>query len=78
VAVQIAFPFGEEVGNDRLKLARQDSLFEIRKHPASHGLQDLGSRPVPLAGLEDGIVSGDISGIEFVKQLRILRKHSCR
>ena len=74
MAVQIAFPLGEEVRDDRLKLARQDARLEIRKHPALHGLQYLRCRPVPLAGLNNGIVRGDIICIEFVKKSGLLRE----
>ena len=78
MAIEIAFPFGEEVGDDRLEVPWKRAGLEVRKHPAFHGLQDLGSRPVPLPCANHGFVRGNVLFIEIVKQLRILRKHGGR
>src|SRR5438445_10570239 len=43
MAIEIAFPFGEEVGDYRLEVPWKRAGLEVRKHPAFHGLQDLGS-----------------------------------
>ena len=47
VAIQIAFPLGEKIRNDRLKIARHNARFEIGNHPAAHVLENTRRRPVP-------------------------------
>src|SRR5262245_39310511 len=74
VAVQIAFPLSKKVGNDRLKLARQNSRLEVRSHPTAHGLNNFGSRPVPLPGTENCFVRGDVGSINLMQECWLLRE----
>ena len=48
VAIQIAFPLREQVGDDGVKIARQHARLDIGKQPAAHGAID--DRPRPSGG----------------------------
>ena len=78
VTIEVAFPLREQVSDDRLKVPWKHPGLEVRKHPAVHGLQDLGNRPLALARANNPFVRGNILLIEIVKQFRILRKHGRR
>src|SRR5260221_11131750 len=47
MAIQIAFPCSEQVGNDRMEIPRQDTRLDVREQPAAHIPQDVRSRPTP-------------------------------
>ena len=78
MTVKIAFPLGEKVSDDRLEVSRKYLGLEVRKHPAFHGLQDLGSGPVALSCAKYGFVRRNVLLIEIVKQFRMLREHGGR
>src|SRR5260370_39703602 len=59
MAIEIAFPFGEEVGDYRLEVPWKRAGLEVRKHPAFHGLQDLGSRAMPLPSANHAFLRGN-------------------
>jgi len=78
MAIEIAFPLREQIGNDGLEISRQGDRLEIGKHPSLHVLEDKRGRPLPLARLKHVVVGGDIRGIKFVQKFRVLRKHGRR
>jgi len=66
VTIEIALPLSEQVRDGRLKISRQYARFEIRKHPSAHGLKNSGGWPIPLAGLQDMFVRGDIFRVQVM------------
>jgi hypothetical protein len=66
VAIEIAFPLREEVGDDGPKFSGEHSGFKIGSHPAAHGFEDAIGGPVTLAGADDRVVGGDVLRVEFV------------
>ena len=49
MAIEVALVLGEEVGDDRMKIARQQPRLEIGESPALHRMIDLLRRPMTLA-----------------------------
>jgi hypothetical protein len=74
VAIEIAFPLGEEVGNDGLKFSGKNSGFEIGCHPAAHSFEDAIRGLVALASVDDGVVRGDVVRVEIVHEFGMLRE----
>src|SRR5215472_14179601 len=48
VAVEVAFPLGEEIRDDGVELARQDARFDVRKEPSPHAAVNQRGWPAPF------------------------------
>ena len=46
MTIEVTLPFGEQVRDDRLEIARPNTRLNPREHPATHRLVDLGRRPL--------------------------------
>jgi hypothetical protein len=50
MTIQIAFEFGEQVGNQGMEVARRNARMNIREEPSAHRMVDLTGRPMALYG----------------------------
>src|SRR5581483_7714021 len=74
VAVEIAFPFGEEISDDGVKISRQNPRFEIRKQPAAHRPINERRRPPAAVRRSTRPVRGNIVSM-VAQQFRMLGEH---
>jgi len=71
VAIQITFPFGEEIGDDRVEVARQNAGADVREQPSAHDPIDVTWRPVAVGGrdMRARVIQVDLA---IGQQIRVL------
>src|SRR5262245_38059577 len=70
MAVQIAFPLGKKISDDRMKITRQHPRLNVGKTPAPQAAHDERPAPVSLAIRSEWFLD-EVSP----QQLRVLRKY---